>query len=58
MDDIQGFESFMHAPWPAKWIYEIPMFLCEWDSRARDQHWSKKDWPARKTLQPGEKNIL
>lgn len=37
---------------------KFPCFLCEWDSRARDQHWCKKSWPKRKSLIPGEKNIL
>lgn len=37
---------------------KYPCFLCEWDSRARDQHWSRKTWPPRKSLKPGEKNIL
>ena len=23
-------------------------FICEWDSRARSLHYSRKDWPARK----------
>jgi hypothetical protein len=28
-------------------------FICEWDSRARSLHYSRKNWPARKSLQPG-----
>ena len=24
---------------------KFPCFLCLWDSRARDQHWERKDWP-------------
>jgi len=28
-------------------------FICEWDSRARSLHFSRKDWPARKSLEPG-----
>jgi len=28
-------------------------FICEWDSRARSLHYSRKDWPARKSLEPG-----
>ena len=34
-----------------------PCFLCYWDSRATDQHWVKKDWPAREDLAVGDKNI-
>ena len=25
-------------------------FICEWDSRARSLHYSRKDWPPRKSL--------
>jgi hypothetical protein len=27
--------------------------ICEWDSRARSLHYSRKDWSARKYLEPG-----
>lgn len=37
---------------------KYPCFLCEWDSRARDQHWTKKIWPNRRHLEPGSKNIV
>jgi len=32
-------------------------FICEWDSRARFLHYSWKDWPARKSLEPGIMNV-
>ena len=32
-------------------------FICEWDSRARSLHYSRKDWPARKSLEPGVMNV-
>jgi len=32
-------------------------FICEWDSRARSLHYSRKDWPARKSLEPGIMNM-
>jgi len=32
-------------------------FICEWDSRARSLHYSTKDWPARKSLEPGIMNV-
>jgi len=32
-------------------------FICEWDSRARSLHYSKKDWPARKSLEPRIMNV-
>jgi len=33
-------------------------FLCEWDSRARKSHYTKKHWPARQNLLSGEKNVI
>jgi len=32
-------------------------FSCEWDSRARSLYYSRKDWPARKSLVPGIINV-
>jgi len=32
-------------------------FICEWDSRGRSLHYSRKDWPARKSLEPGIMNV-
>ena len=32
-------------------------FLCEWDSRAKTLHYLKRDWPWRKSLKVGEKNV-
>jgi len=32
-------------------------FICEWDSRSRCLHYSRKDWPARKSLEPGIMNV-
>jgi len=31
--------------------------ICEWDSRARSLHYSRKDWPARKSLEPEIMNV-
>jgi len=28
-------------------------FICEWYSRTRSLHYSRKDWPSRKSLEPG-----
>lgn len=36
---------------------KYPCFLCEWDSRDRKQHYIKKEWQVRKTLEVGTKNI-
>jgi len=32
-------------------------FICEWDSRARSLHYSREDWLARKSLEPGNMNV-
>jgi len=32
-------------------------FICEWDSRPRSLHYSRKYWPARKSLEPGIMNV-
>jgi len=32
-------------------------FICEWDSRARSLHYSRKDWHARKSFEPGIMNV-
>jgi hypothetical protein len=32
-------------------------FICEWDSRARSLHYSRKDSPVRKFLKPGIRNV-
>lgn len=35
---------------------KFPCFLCLWDSRARVDHWTKKDWPPRESLEVGSKS--
>ena len=35
-----------------------PCFLCYSGSCATDQHWVKKNWPAREDLAVGDKNIV
>ena len=32
-------------------------FICEGDSRARSLNYPRKDWPARKSLEPGIINV-
>jgi hypothetical protein len=32
-------------------------FICEWDNRACSLHYSRKDWPVRKSLEPGIMNV-
>jgi len=33
-------------------------FLCKWDSRKKKNHCVNKLWPKRKSLTPGEKNVV
>jgi hypothetical protein len=33
-------------------------FLCEWDSRTRGTHYSRKHWLHRQSLTPGMKNVI
>ena len=40
-----------------KGFTSYPCFLCEWNSRARDEHYVRSVWPPRKTLTPGVKNV-
>ncbi|XP_076367169.1 uncharacterized protein LOC143255416 [Tachypleus tridentatus] len=37
---------------------KYPCYLCMWDSRAREKHWSQKEWPIRETLKAGMPNIV
>ena len=32
-------------------------FICEWESKSRSLHYSRKYWPARKSLEPGIMNV-
>ena len=31
---------------------------CLWDSRAKSEHWTRKDWPPRKAVVPGSMNVI
>ena len=37
---------------------KFPCFSCLWDSRARTEHWIKKNWPVRSELISGSLNVL
>jgi hypothetical protein len=37
---------------------KFPCFLCEWESRAREKHWTVTDWPQRKSFVPGTKRVI
>lgn len=35
-----------------------PCFICLWDSRAKNDHWTKKNWLLRDTLEEGKHNVI
>ena len=37
---------------------KFPCFLCVWDSRAKKEHWTRKDWLVCGKLIPGSLNVL
>ena len=37
---------------------KYPCFPCMWDSRAKSEHWTRKEWPLRKEMIAGKKNII
>jgi len=37
---------------------KYPCFLCLWDSRSKQTHWIRKEWPVRSELIVGERNVL
>ena len=37
---------------------KYPCFLCLWDSRVKNEHWIREQWPKRNEYTVGEKNIL
>jgi len=38
-------------------VYTKFCFFCEWDSRAKDKHYTPKDWPMSKNFVPGEQCV-
>lgn len=37
---------------------KYPCFMCLWDSRDRNHHWTRKEWPTREQLVPGKQNVI
>ena len=37
---------------------KFPCFLCPWDSRDRSNHWIKRYWPNRESMDVGKNNII
>ena len=36
----------------------MSIFICLWDSRARDDHWVKKEWPLRDFMIASEIKVV
>jgi len=37
---------------------KYPCFLCLWESRAKHEHWARKDWPPREYMVVGRQNVI
>lgn len=37
---------------------KYPCLLCIWDSRAKHEHWVRKDWPSIEDLVVGEQIVI
>lgn len=37
---------------------KYPCFLCLWDSRAKLEHWERRNWPMRENMVVGAKNVI
>jgi hypothetical protein len=37
---------------------KYPCFLCHWESRAKHEHWARKDWPPREYVVVGGQNVI
>ena len=37
---------------------KFPCFLCLWESRAKHEHWARKDWPLREYMVVGGQNVI
>ena len=42
----------------SKFKFTTKSVLCEWDSRARTDHYVKREWSKRQSLEPGVKNVI
>ena len=40
-----------------KYFNILTVFLCLWDSRADEPHYSQQEWPIRHKLKPGNHNV-
>ncbi|CAH1110019.1 unnamed protein product [Psylliodes chrysocephalus] len=37
---------------------KFPCFICLWDSRAKQEHWVRRNWPLRENMKPEKQNIV
>ena len=52
-----GFQDVSVLAWSTR-STKYSCFLCSWNSRADDQHCSRKQWPLREELTPGSHNVI
>lgn len=58
MVHLLGPQSNKHTAWHASGYTKHMCFLCEWDSRARAEHYKTKTWPSRDKFEPGKLNVV
>ena len=58
MDHMCRFENGWIPPRATSGYTKFPCFLCLRDSRAKTEHWIKKDWPVRSELISDSLNVL
>ena len=58
MDHMCRFENGWFSPRATNWLHEMFLLLVFVGSRARAEHWIKRDWPVRSELIPGSLNVL
>ena len=58
MGCVRSFKNGTFSSCTTKWLYKISLFLCLWDSRANNEHLTKKNWPTRVKEVIGKNNII
>ena len=57
MGNMWRLKGLIHSSWATRWEHKIPLLLCLWDSRAKQDRSIKREWPSREVFILGEKNI-
>ena len=56
--DLKMLAFFLGLQGGGRGYAKYSCFLCLWNSRADDQHYSRKQWPLREELTPGSHNVI